>query len=154
MFKVLPAPAADPILKVMTLFREDPRSAKVDLGLGVYKDPDGKTPVMRAVKSAEQRLVTVQESKSYTTLSGDPAFRQAMAGLVLGEAADPARLAGSTSTGGTGGVKLGLDLMHMVNPDATVWISAPTWPMSPRSIWPRMRPIPRIRTGASRSNKA
>ncbi|MCC0081356.1 MAG: aspartate/tyrosine/aromatic aminotransferase [Rhodobacter sp.] len=128
MFKVLPAPAADPILKVMTLFREDPRSAKVDLGLGVYKDPDGKTPVMRAVKSAEQRLVTVQESKSYTTLSGDPAFRQAMAGLVLGEAADPARLAGSTSTGGTGGVKLGLDLMHMVNPDATVWISAPTWP--------------------------
>ncbi|MCB1389675.1 MAG: aspartate/tyrosine/aromatic aminotransferase [Rhodobacteraceae bacterium] len=128
MFQSLTPPPGDPILKVMTLFREDPRSAKVDLGLGVYKDPQGNTPVMRAVKAAEQRLVDTQETKTYTTLSGDPAYRQAMARLVLGPDAPMARIAGSASTGGTAGVKLGLDLVHLANPGATVWISAPTWP--------------------------
>lgn len=128
MFTPLPQPVIDPILGVMSAFRADPRSDKVDLGLGVYKDPQGNTPVMRAVKSAEARLVATQTTKTYTTLSGDPAFRHAMASLVLGEAADPARLAGSTATGGTHAVRLGLDLIASVNPDATVWISAPTWP--------------------------
>ena len=83
MFNTLPAPVADPILKVMTMYREDNRNAKVDLGLGVYKDPQGNTPVMRAVKAAEARLVEQQATKSYTTLSGDPAFRTAMARLSM-----------------------------------------------------------------------
>ncbi len=128
MFATLPAPVTDAILGVMTIFRADPRSDKVDLGLGVYKDPQGLTPVMRAVKAAEQRLVDTQTTKTYTTLSGDPAYRAAMAGLVLGAAADPARLAGTASTGGTGGVRLGMDLIHAANPAATIWISTPTWP--------------------------
>lgn len=128
MFKTLPAPVADPILKVMTMFREDARDAKVDLGLGVYKDPQGNTPVMRAVKAAEARLVEQQATKSYTTLSGDPAFRAAMAGLVLGDAVPASRIAGSASTGGTAGVRLGLDLIHAANPNAAIWISLPTWP--------------------------
>ena len=73
----------------MAEYRADPRADKVDLGLGVYKDPQGQTPVMRAVKAAEARLVQGQETKSYTTLSGDPAFRAAMAGRVEGVEAKP-----------------------------------------------------------------
>lgn len=128
MFKTLPAPVPDAILKVMTMYREDSREAKVDLGLGVYKDPQGNTPVMRAVKAAEARLVEQQATKTYTTLSGDPAFRTAMAGLVLGDSVPAARIAGSASTGGTAGVRLGLDLIHAANPNAAIWISLPTWP--------------------------
>ena len=128
MFQKLTQPPGDPILKVMTQYREDPREQKVDLGLGVYKDPLGNTPVMRAVKAAEQRLVDTQETKTYTTLSGDPAFRAAVADLVLADAVPAARLAGSAATGGTAGVRLGLDLIHLANPGATIWISTPTWP--------------------------
>lgn len=128
MFQTLTPPPGDPILKVMTLYREDPRSAKVDLGLGVYKDAQGNTPVMRAVKAAERRLVETQETKTYTTLSGDPAFRAAMAGLVLGDSVPASRLAGSTATGGTAAVRLGLDLVAKAHPHATIWISQPTWP--------------------------
>ncbi len=128
MFQKLTQPPGDPILKVMTQYREDPREQKVDLGLGVYKDPLGNTPVMRAVKAAEQRLVDTQETKTYTTLSGDPAYRAAVADLVLADAVPAARLAGSASTGGTAGVRLGLDLIHLANPGATIWISTPTWP--------------------------
>ncbi|MCA0203447.1 MAG: aspartate/tyrosine/aromatic aminotransferase [Proteobacteria bacterium] len=128
MFQTLTPPPGDPILKVMTLYREDPRKAKVDLGLGVYKDAQGNTPVMRAVKAAERRLVETQETKTYTTLSGDPAFRAAMAGLVLGDSVPAARLAGSAATGGTAAVRLGLDLVAKAHPHATIWISQPTWP--------------------------
>ncbi|PTX02775.1 aromatic amino acid transaminase [Pararhodobacter aggregans] len=128
MFQTLTPPPGDPILKVMTLYREDPRTAKVDLGLGVYKDAQGNTPVMRAVKAAERRLVETQETKTYTTLSGDPAFRAAMAGLVLGDSVPAARLAGSAATGGTAAVRLGLDLVAKAHPHATIWISQPTWP--------------------------
>jgi len=128
MFQTLPAPADDPILKVMTQYREDPRGDKVDLGLGVYKDPQGHTPVMRAVKAAEQRLVDTQDTKTYTTLSGDPAFRKAIAGLVLRDTVPDTRIAGSASTGGTAGVRLGMDLIHAARPGATIWISTPTWP--------------------------
>jgi len=128
MFQTLTPPPGDPILKVMTLYREDPRSAKVDLGLGVYKDAQGNTPVMRAVKAAERRLVETQETKTYTTLSGDPAFRAAMAGLVLGDSVPASRLAGSAATGGTAAVRLGLDLVAKAHPHATIWISQPTWP--------------------------
>ncbi|MFN4098444.1 MAG: aromatic amino acid transaminase [Pararhodobacter sp.] len=128
MFHTLTAPGDDPILKVMSQYRADPRSDKVDLGLGVYKDPQGHTPVMRAVKTAEQRLVDTQDTKTYTTLSGDPAFRKAMAGLVLGDVVPDARIAGSASTGGTAGVRLGMELIHAAHPGATVWVSTPTWP--------------------------
>ncbi|WP_370207968.1 amino acid aminotransferase [Pararhodobacter marinus] len=128
MFQSLPAPAADPILKVMTMYREDAREQKVDLGLGVYKDASGNTPVMRAVKLAEEQLVAQQDTKSYTTLAGDPAHSKAVAKLVLGDTVPAARLAGSSSTGGTGGVRQGLELIRQANPEATVWISTPTWP--------------------------
>jgi aspartate/tyrosine/aromatic aminotransferase len=128
MFAHLPAPKPDGILQVMAAFRADPREAKVDLGVGVYKDASGATPVMRAVKAAEARLVEQQDTKTYTQLAGDPAFHTAMAELVLGGTVPPARLAAAAATGGTGAVRLCFDLIRVANPEARLWISQPTWP--------------------------
>ena len=128
MFQYLLEPSADPIFAIMQAFREDPRPEKVDLGVGVYKDDAGRTPVMRAVKTAERQLVETQESKSYVTFAGDPAFHAVMAELVLGGVIAGERLAAAASTGGTGAVKLGMELIKRANPDARVWISAQTWP--------------------------
>lgn len=128
MFSTLPTPKPDPILKVMGLFAADPRADKVDLGVGVYKDDTGNTPVMRAVKAAEQHLVNTQTTKTYTQLGGDPAFHAAMAELLLADTVPPARLAAAAATGGTGAVRLGMELIRAANPGATVFISAPTWP--------------------------
>ena len=83
----------DKILALMQTFREDPRENKIDLGVGVYKNAEGVTPVMRAVKAAERQLVESQETKAYTGLAGDPAFSTAMRGLILGDAVDAGRVA-------------------------------------------------------------
>ena len=80
MLSNLKAQPADKILTLMAAYREDPRPAKVDLGVGVYKNAEGVTPVMRAVKEAERRLVETQESKSYVALAGDPAYADVMDG--------------------------------------------------------------------------
>lgn len=128
MFDQLPKPQPDGILAVMAAFRADPRPGKVDLGVGVYKDAAGRTPVMRAVKAAEARLVAEQDTKTYTQLAGDPAFHTAMAGVILGDAVPPARLAAAAATGGTGAVRLGFELIRAANPAARLWISRPTWP--------------------------
>ena len=74
MFQSLPAPKPDAILALMQTFREDPRPGKIDLGVGVYKDAGGATPIMRAVRQAERRLADEQETKSYVGPLGDAAF--------------------------------------------------------------------------------
>lgn len=128
MFHTLPAPKPDAILAVMQLFREDPRDRKVDLGVGVYKDAQGRTPVMRAVKAAEARLVEQQDTKGYVALTGDAAYNEAMAGLLLGGVVPASRIAASAATGGTGAVRMAMELIRAANPAAQVWISTPTWP--------------------------
>lgn len=128
MFDRLPPPQPDAILQVMAAYRADPRAQKVDLGVGVYKDDQGHTPVMRAVKAAEARLVSEQDTKTYTQLTGDPAFHEAMAGLLLAGTVPPARLSAAAATGGTGAVRLAFELVRLANPEARLWISAPTWP--------------------------
>lgn len=125
---------ADKILALMQTFREDPRETKIDLGVGVYKDASGNTPVMRAVKAAEKRLVETQSTKAYTGLAGDPAFATAMRGLILGDAGEPARIAAVATPGGTGAIRQGLELMRYASPDATIWLSAPTWPNHPSIV--------------------
>ena len=84
---------ADKIIALMAEFRADPRDNKVDLGVGVYKDASGNTPVMRAVKAAEKQLWERETTKTYTALAGDPAFGKALSGLVLGDAVEEERLA-------------------------------------------------------------
>ena len=125
---------ADKILMLMQAYREDPRADKIDLGVGVYKDPTGLTPVMRAVKAAEQRIWESQDSKAYTGLAGDPAYADAMVGLVLGDAVARDRVSAVATPGGTGAIRQALELIRMAAPEATVWLSAPTWPNHPSII--------------------
>lgn len=124
----LKAQPADKILALMAKYKEDPRDAKIDLGVGVYKNAEGKTPVMRAVKEAERRLVEQQDSKSYVALAGDPAFADAMIGLVLGDAVARDQIAAVATPGGTGAVRQAFELVKMANPNARVFVSNPTWP--------------------------
>ena len=125
---------ADKILMLMQALREDPRTDKIDLGVGVYKDATGLTPVMRSVKKAEQMIWTSQDSKSYTGLAGDPAYSDAMINLVLGDTVARDRIGAVATPGGTGAIRQALELIKMASPDATVWISAPTWPNHPSII--------------------
>ncbi|GKY88803.1 aromatic amino acid transaminase [Sinisalibacter aestuarii] len=134
MFEHLHELPADKIIALMAEFRADPRENKVDLGVGVYKDASGNTPVMRAVKEAEKQLWERETTKTYTALAGDPAFGKALSGLVLGDAVEDSRLALAAQPGGTGAIHQALELIRMATPDATVWLSAPTWPNHPSII--------------------
>jgi len=128
MFETLKQQPADKILALIQMYRDDPRDDKVDLGVGVYKDATGLTPVMRAVKSAEHQLWQTQDSKVYTGLAGDPAFADAMVDLVLGGAVARNTVAAAATPGGTGAVRQAFELIKMARPDARVFVSDPTWP--------------------------
>ena len=134
MLENLKAQPADKILALMAAFKADPGDAKVDLGVGVYKDASGTTPVMRAVKEAERRILADQTTKAYTGLAGDPAFGNAMIDLVLGTTIVRDRIAAVATPGGTGAIRQALELIKMAAPDATVWLSNPTWPNHPSII--------------------
>lgn len=134
MLEALKAQPADKILALMAAYKADPRDTKVDLGVGVYKDASGNTPVMRAVKAAEKRILEDQSSKAYTGLAGDPEFGNAMIDLVLGDAVARDRIAAVATPGGTGAIRQALELIKMAAPDATVWLSNPTWPNHPSII--------------------
>ncbi|MEN8659470.1 amino acid aminotransferase [Marivita sp.] len=128
MFESLKEQPADKILALMQTYREDPRDGKIDLGVGVYKDASGNTPIMRAIKNAEQQLWEAETTKAYTGLAGDPAFADAMVAMVLGDAVPRANVAAVATPGGTGAVRQGFDMVRMANPDAKVFVSDPTWP--------------------------
>jgi len=128
MFENLKAQPADKILSLMQVFREDPREHKIDLGVGVYKDATGVTPVMRAVKSAEHKLWEEQQTKAYTGLAGDPAFSDAMIAMVLGDAVARADVAAVATPGGTGAIRQAFEMIHMANPRGRVFVSNPSWP--------------------------
>lgn len=128
MFETLKPRPADGILALMQMYRDDPRDTKIDLGVGVYKDANGLTPVMRAVKAAEHQLWETQDSKVYTGLAGDPAFSDAMIALVLGDAVPRDTVASVATPGGTGAVRQAFELIRMARPEARVFVSDPTWP--------------------------
>ncbi|MFY2823326.1 aromatic amino acid transaminase [Ruegeria sp. MALMAid1280] len=128
MFENLKPQPADKILALMQMYREDPRDQKIDLGVGVYKNAEGVTPVMRAVKAAEKRILEEQESKAYTGLAGDPAYADAMIGLILGNAVPRGNIAAVATPGGTGACRQAFEMIRMANPSARVFVSNPTWP--------------------------
>jgi len=134
MFETLKDQPADKILALMAAFRADERDDKIDLGVGVYKDASGNTPVMRAVKEAERRLVADQTTKAYTGPAGNPAFADALIGLVLDDAVARDRIAAIATPGGTGAIRQALEFVRLAAPDATVWLSDPTWPNHPSII--------------------
>ncbi|WP_170445179.1 aromatic amino acid transaminase [Ruegeria arenilitoris] len=128
MFENLKPQPADKILALMQMYREDPREQKIDLGVGVYKDANGVTPVMRAVKAAEHRIWEEQDSKAYTGLAGDPVYADAMISLILGTSVPRANIAAVATPGGTGACRQAFELIRMANPSARVFVSNPTWP--------------------------
>jgi len=133
MLETLTAQPQDKILQLIAMYRDDPRTSKIDLGVGVYKDSTGLTPVMRAVKAAEKRLWEVETTKTYTGLAGEPAFNAALFQMILGpNFAD--RAASVATPGGTGAIRQALELIRLSNPKAKVWLSAPTWPNHPSII--------------------
>lgn len=128
MFETLKEQPADKILALMQMFKEDPRADKIDLGVGVYKDASGHTPIMAAIKNAEKLLWEQETTKTYVALAGDPAFSDAMVSLVLGDAVARSKVAAVATPGGTGAVRQAFELAKMANPDARVFVSDPTWP--------------------------
>jgi aspartate aminotransferase len=120
----------DPILGVMAAFRADTDLRKVDLGVGVYRDEAGDTPVMRAVREAEQGLIAHQTTKTYVSAVGNAGFNEAMARLVLGQehaALSSGRVRTIQAPGGCGALRLGAELIRTASPDAVVHVSTPTW---------------------------
>ena len=127
MLEALKAQPQDKILQLIQMFKDDPRGDKIDLGVGVYKDATGLTPVMRAIKAAEKQVWDSQITKTYTALTGEPGYNAAMRELILNGVVAADRLSSIATPGGTGAVRLAVDLAKMANPGATVWVSKPTW---------------------------
>ena len=134
MLSNLTAQPQDKILALVGAYQADPRQDKIDLGVGVYKDATGATPIMRAVKSAEELLWQAQKTKSYVGLAGDPAFSTAMFELVLDGSVAADRLSAVATPGGTGAVRQALELIKIASPNAKVWLSNPTWPNHPSIV--------------------
>jgi aspartate/tyrosine/aromatic aminotransferase len=130
MFERLELITADTILSLMAAFRADPDPRKVDLGVGVYRDDHGETPIPAAVRTAERTLIERQTTKTYVGPAGNPGFNQEMARLVLG-ADHPAlganRVRLIQSPGGCGALRLGAELVRYASPDSVVHLSTPTW---------------------------
>ncbi|MBL1274106.1 MAG: aspartate/tyrosine/aromatic aminotransferase [Oceanospirillales bacterium] len=130
MFEALKQLPQDPILHLMQAFRDDNRPDKVDLGVGVYKDGAGHTPIMAAVHEAERRLLEGETSKSYVGPAGAAGFNESMARLILGDSNSLIR-DGRTSViqtpGGCGALRMAAELLRLCHPETTVWVSTPTW---------------------------
>ncbi len=127
----LPAVESDSLLALIALAEADPRANKIDVGVGVFRDGSGRTPILEVIKQAERRLLETQVSKSYLGSAGDRRFAQLIGGILLGEHAGDDRIAGLQTPGGCGALRLGFELIAAVNPQARVLIGTPTWPNHP-----------------------
>jgi len=127
MFERLTKPRVDPIFSVAAAFREDLRTDKIDLSVGVYRNSEGETPLMAAVRKAEIELANIQTSKSYLGLAGNLSFNQAMIDFMLGGTALHDRAVAIQTPGASGALRVLADLVKQVRPDATMWISSPTY---------------------------
>ena len=129
MFDALDTLAPDPILGVTAAFRRDTYPLKVDLGVGVYRDEHGITPVPAAVREAERALIAAQTTKTYVGPAGNLDFNARIVELALGPLAARmgARVATIQTVGGCGALRLGAELVRAANPDAVIHVSTPTW---------------------------
>jgi len=124
--KFAPTPE-DPIIKLVDLYKNDPRPDKIDVGIGVFKDANGQTPIMEAVRIAETRLHDAQTTKAYVGLAGDESFNHAMVNLVFGEVSSKDRVRGVQTPGGCGALRMLSDMLFRIAADKTLWVSDPTW---------------------------
>jgi aspartate aminotransferase len=131
MFDLLSAMPEDPILGLMAAYRKDPREQKIDLGVGVYQNDRGQTPVMRAVKEAEDRLIKQQTTKTYQGIAGDPEYNRLVLELLLSKehpALADGRAVSIQAPGGSGALRIGAEVIRRANPEARLWVGTPTWP--------------------------
>jgi len=135
MFEHIQLAPRDPILGLTEAFRNDPNPQKINLGVGVYQDASGQTPVLESVRKAGRRVLEQQTTRSYLPIPGSPAFAAAVKKLMFGEGHEviaAGRAATSHTPGGTGGLRVAADLIHRQMPQATVWLTDPTWPNHPQ----------------------
>jgi len=124
----LPPVQSDSLLALIALANADPRPDKIDVGVGVFRDADGNTPILKVMKEAEQRLRDTQETKAYLGSAGDKRFAELLRPILLGRHADDDRIAGVQTPGGCGALRLGFELIATANPSARVLIGTPSWP--------------------------
>ncbi|MQV97044.1 aminotransferase class I/II-fold pyridoxal phosphate-dependent enzyme [Sinorhizobium medicae] len=127
MFDALDRKPDDPLLALIGLFRKDERTGKVDLGVGVYRDETGRTPIFRAVKAAEKRLLETQDSKAYIGPEGDLVFLDRFWELVGGDTIERSHVAGVQTPGGSGALRLAADLIARMG-GGGIWLGLPSWP--------------------------
>lgn len=127
MFETLQKAPADKIFALLSEYRADPRTEKLDLGIGVYKDAEGETPIMSAVKKAEQRLLDSEKTKTYVGVAGNKGFCDAVVDLALGDTVSSDRVAAVQAPGGTGSLWVLMQLVNRARPGARIWLSDPTW---------------------------
>ena len=127
MFEQFEPVAQDPILKLMGMFRDDPRSQKIDVGVGVFRDARGVTPIMDAVREAEDRLHILQTTKAYVGLTGDEQFNSAIANMIFGDFSGMDRVRAVQTPGGCGALRMLSDMLYRIADKKTFWVSDPTW---------------------------
>ena len=130
----LPPVQSDSLLALIALCNADPRPEKMDVGVGVFRDGQGRTPILKVIKDAERILLETQESKSYLGSAGDKRFAELLRPILLGEHADDDRIAGLQTPGGCGALRLGVELIATANPQARILVGTPTWPNHPPII--------------------
>jgi aromatic-amino-acid transaminase len=130
----LPPAQSDGLIALIAMVNADPRPDKIDVGVGVFRDGAGTTPILKVIKEAEQRLKDRQESKSYLGSAGDRRFTELLRPILLGEHATDDRVVGLQTPGGCGALRLGFELLARANPQARVFIGTPTWPNHPPII--------------------
>jgi aromatic-amino-acid transaminase len=129
MFDRLEDQPQDPLIALIALANNDPRPEKVDVGVGVFRDSAGATPILKCVKIAEQRLVESQKTKAYIGSQGDAGFVELIRPLVFGaDSADDGRIVGLQTPGGCGALRLGAELVVRAKPGARIHVGEPTWP--------------------------
>jgi aspartate aminotransferase len=131
MFESLKPVAMDPILGLMAAFRADTRTNKIDLGVGVYMNDLGLTPVMTSVKEAETQLMQLETTKSYQGIAGDPDYNQRILELLFGadhSILNSGRIKSIQTPGGSGALRVGAEVIQRARPEAKLWVGVPTWP--------------------------
>src|SRR6476659_6572973 len=124
----LPPVQSDSLLELITLCNADPRPDKIDVGVGVFRDGAGNTPILKVMKEAERRLLETQATKAYLGSAGDKRFAELLRPILLGEHAGDERIAGLQTPGGCGALRLGFELVATANPSARVFLGTPSWP--------------------------
>ncbi len=137
MFEHVALAPPDAIFGLSEAFKKDPRADKINLGAGVYKDENGRTPVLGCVKEAEERILKDEASKAYLPIDGAPEYGRAVQELIFGRdhpVIGQRRAVTAHNPGGTGALRVAVELLKLVRPATRVWLSAPTWPNHPQIL--------------------